>query len=227
MDFGICCGGRWFWNQSPTDPKGLLCPHGHFPQLYCPQPSLMPRSHRYLPTSVNASDSNRKTVRSVCARLHLNDYAKVGQLSLPHMSWIHCTFSMSAASALVLILANPPHYGKPPSTPSCTGLVDFYPIFLPFIWVQSSTECINNKLPWISIIQLLFRLPTPLLSKLLAMHVTLPQAGMPGLLYLTHFTYLQGTLTVNHRYYPLSPDAKAGHLSFWVGCQVITNQSTI
>ena len=111
----------------------------------------MPRSHRYLPTSGNPSDSNRKILKLILDS-SLTGYTKVSPFLLPNVSWIHCTFSINTAFILILILANPIlNYGKPSSTLFCRGLVDFHPIFLVRVSVlaqwESSIECIKNKLP--------------------------------------------------------------------------------
>lgn len=125
----------------------------------------MPRSHRYLPTSGNPSDSNRKILKLILDS-SLTGYTKVSPFLLPNVSWIHCTFSINTAFILILILANPIlNYGKPSSTLFCRGLVDFHPIFLVRVSVlaqwESSIECIKNKLPQAA----LFLSPPMCLSK--------------------------------------------------------------
>ena len=91
----------------PTGTKGRLYAWGHCPQLHYTQPSSVPRSHQCLPTSVNPSGSDRKTMGSFWTLPCLMDCATVDQFFPPNVSWIHCTFSISDASTLVLILANP------------------------------------------------------------------------------------------------------------------------
>lgn len=79
---------------------------------------------------------------------------------------------------------------------------------------------------WTSITQLQLRLLSPPSSVQVmpAMHVPPAHPEMPGLPYLTHCINLWGMLSVSHRPHPPpSPDAYAGHRSFWVGWKIITH----
>lgn len=95
------------------------------PALYLPY--SMPRSHWYLPSSVNPSTSDRKAVRSPASLL---SKWVVPKWVSSNESWIYHTFSISAASAAVLISTNSfLHQWEQPFTPPRRGLLGSCPIF--------------------------------------------------------------------------------------------------